>query len=190
MKKALFVVKVDNYKQSICNLTIPTIKKYADKIKADYIEITERKFQDFPPTYEKLQVYELGKEYDWNILCDADLLIDENAPDFTIGLDPNYIGIFESFPASSMFELDNVFQSDKRNIGIASYFIITNKINHQLWKPLDLSWEEARLKTKREFIIDEYCLSRNLAEKKILFTGLLYSQEVATSFKHLSLNTR
>ena len=42
MTKAVFVVRVDNFLPKLCVLTIPTIKAYADKIKADYIEITER----------------------------------------------------------------------------------------------------------------------------------------------------
>ena len=42
----------------------PYIKKYAQKIGADFYVIKERKFPDWYITYEKLQIYEIEKEKD------------------------------------------------------------------------------------------------------------------------------
>ncbi|OGY44216.1 MAG: hypothetical protein A3B89_03655 [Candidatus Buchananbacteria bacterium RIFCSPHIGHO2_02_FULL_40_13] len=187
MTKAVFVVRVDNFLPKLCVLTIPTIKAYADKIKADYIEITERKFPDFPPTYEKMQIYELGKNYDHCLLIDADFLIHPDAPDFTAGIFPGYVGFLDGFAADLYFELDKYFKADGRNVGLAANFVLTDQATHKLWEPLAEPWSVARTKTKREFIIDEYCLSRNLAKYKLKFTGLNYSDKIKHHFQHLGV---
>lgn len=189
MTKAVFVVRVDNFLPELCALTIPTIKAYADKIGADYLEITERKWPAFPPTYEKIQVYDLGKNYDQCLLIDADFLIHRDAPDFTAGISPGYVGFLFSYDADSFFALDEYFKADGRNIGIAANFVLTDRATHQLWEPLAESWEVARKKIKREFIIDEYCLSRNLAKYKLKFTGLNYSNTIKYYFNHLGVGS-
>ena len=189
MKKGIFTVVVDNYRPDICEKTLPTIKSYADKIGAEHIIISGRKFPEWPATYEKMQIFELGKNYDFCILIDADMMVASNAPDFTTGILPGYVGVLEAFNADNLFQKDEYFIKDGRNIGLASNFVITDKETHKLWEPLDMAWEEARKKTKREFIIDEYCLSRNLAKYGFKFTGLNYSDEVVWLFHHLGATT-
>jgi hypothetical protein len=189
MKKAIFTVLVDNYLPELCKKTLPTIKAYADKIGADYILIKNRKYPDFPPTYEKMQIYELGQGYDFCLLIDADFIIDANAPDFTTGILPGYVGVLEAFDAGNLFLKDEYFIKDGRNIGLVSCLVLTDKETHKLWEPLDVPWSEARLRTKREFIIDEYCLSRNLAKYGFKFTGLNYSDEIKKLFYHIGATT-
>lgn len=190
MKKIVFVVRVDDYFPELCEITTSTIKHYADKIGAEYREIRERKFLDFPPTYEKMQIFELGKNYDFCLLIDADFVIHKDAPDFTMGILPGYVGFLFGFNADTMFEIDDVFMKDGRNIGIASNFVLTDRLTHNLWKPLDISWAEAKTKTKREFIIDEYCLSRNFAEHRFNFTGLNYCEEIKYLFRHIGVSEK
>lgn len=187
MKKILFVVRVNDYFPELCEITIPTIKAYCDRIGAEYFEIKERKFPDFPPTYEKLQIYELGKRYDWCILSDADNMIHPNAMDFTTWLNPSYVGYFSGFDADNMFVMDEYFIRDGRNLGIATGFVVTNKLTHDFWTPLEFGWEEARKRTKREFIIDEYCLSRNLARFGLKFTGLNINSAISTMVAHIGV---
>lgn len=189
MKNAVFTVVVDNYRPDICATTIPTIKNYANKINAELIIISERKFPEFPPTYEKLQVYELGREFDHCLLIDADTKIHSTAPDFMPYILPGYVGLFESFDADKLFVKDEHFIKDGRNVGIASNFVLTDKETHELWKPLDISWDDARKLTKREFIIDEYCLSRNLAKHGFKFTGLQYNNNIKYLFHHIGVST-
>lgn len=189
MKKAVFTVIVDNYRPDICAQTIPTIKAYADKIGADHIIISERKFPEWPATYEKMQIFELGKDYDHCLLIDADMVVAENAPDFTHGILPGFVGVLEAFNADTLFEKDEYFVKDGRNIGLASNLVLTDKETHRLWEPLEMTWEEARKKTEREFIIDEYCLSRNLAKYGFKFTGLNYNDDVMKLFSHLGVTT-
>jgi len=188
-KKAIYVVRVNNYFPELCELTIPRIKAYAHRIGADYIEITEQKYAEWSPLYEKMQIHELGKNYEWNILIDADYIIHPQAPDFTLGLDPSYVGVMYAFPADVMFKHGMYFKRDGRNLGLSGQFMITSQLTHDLWIPFEFGVEEAKdWMNNRSYInFDELCMSRNLARYGLKFTGLEYNQQIKYFFVHLSL---
>lgn len=190
MKKTIFVVRIDDYLPEMCAITLPTIKDYAHRIGAEYIEITERKFPKYPIPYEKMQIYKLGKGNDWNILIDADYMIHPQAPDFTTGLNDGYVGFFEAYDIRIVLSgVEKVFKNDGRFIGIANNFTITSRKTHKLWQPLNESWKDIRKKLKREFIVDEYCVSRNLSKYNLKFTGLHYDPAISVMFRHLDVTT-
>lgn len=62
MKKTIFILNVNDYSPEITALTYPLIEAYAHKIGADFHIIRERKFPEWPVTYEKLQIYELAQQ--------------------------------------------------------------------------------------------------------------------------------
>lgn len=176
MTKKLFVLRIGDYRPDLCQFTIPTIKAYAAKIGAEYIEITERKCAAWPITYEKLQVYELGVDSDWNILVDADVMIHPDTPDITQFLPPNAVSSAFAFDANNMFTLDKFFERDGRNIGVVGNFVVSTSLTHDVWEPLYLTgttFEEAKSRSKREFILDEFTLSRNLAKYGLKHSGIL-----------------
>lgn len=176
-KTVIYVVRVDDYQPDLCELTLRNLKLYAEKIGADFVEINERKFPDFPATYEKLQVHDLGRDNEWNILIDADFLLHPMTPDFRTYLSPNMVGIDYGYDASSYLDTsDKYFLRDGRNRGIATGLVVTNNVVHDLWTPLEFGWEEARTRLKREFIVDEYCLSRNLAKFGLKYVGLFQEE--------------
>lgn len=189
MKKAIWVVNVDDYFPELCELTRPTIKNYARKIGADYNEITERKYPEYPPTYEKLQLHGLAADYHWNILSDMDNLIHRNMFDVTEFLDPRVVGFFSSFDANNMFhvEKDIYFQRDGRNVGIATGFVVSSWMTHDLWTPLEYGVEKAKEMTKRWFIIDEFCISRNLARFGLKFSGLNVNDAINKLVVHVGV---
>jgi len=185
MKKAVWVLLIGDYFKELCSVTLPTIEAYAKRIGADLKYITERKFPEFPITYEKLQIFELGKEYFWNILIDADTIIKPSYPDVT-GLNPaNTVGFEKQYQASFLFQANKWFVKDERNIGLAGNFIVTSRLTHDLWEPLPMSFDE--LKTvfgkTRHHIMDEYVLSTNLAKYGYKAGGI--SDE--TKMLHLSV---
>jgi hypothetical protein len=187
MKKAIWVLNIGNYRPDITKYTLPTIKAYAEKIGAEYHEITERKFPDFPVTYEKMQLWELGKGYDWNVLVDADVLISQALTDITEMVPANYVGAHGSYDISiTVKEPDNYFARDGRQKGVATYFVATSWLTHDLWEPLDMTAEEALSKMKREFVVDEFCASRNLAKYGLKLTGVCKEPAL---IHHLSLTT-
>jgi hypothetical protein len=188
-QKCIHTVCVDNYFPELSQYTLANLEQYAKKIGADFNVITTRKFPDFPPTYEKLQVHELGARYHWNILVDADCMFHPAMFDPTQIQPMDYVCTQEEFDASLLFEVDQYFMRDGRKKGLASNFVISHITCHDLWTPLEMTWAEARTKTKREFIIDEYCISRNLARFGLKNSGIL-GPELVHLFKHFDVNSK
>jgi hypothetical protein len=86
MKKTIYTLNLHPEEYAdITAITYPLLKHYAKKIGAEFVEIKDRKFPEWPPTFEKLQVYELGTEAknDWNIFFDADAMIHPDTADYT-----------------------------------------------------------------------------------------------------------
>lgn len=190
MNKKVFVLRTLGYRPDLCEFTIPTIKAWADKISADFFTIGTRHFPGWPVTYEKLQIHELGKDSDWNILIDADVMLKPTLPDITQYLPPNGVATAFAFDADNMFKKDVYFERDGRNIGLATNFVVSTRLSHDLWKPLDMTFEQAKELSKREFILDEYALSRNLAKYGLQHTGILPEEALAEMVIHFGSEER
>ena len=186
-KKALFTLNLnpDAYKD-ITDMTYPLLKHYAKKVGAEFVEITERKFPDWPPNYEKVQVYELGQkmENDWNIFFDCDALIHPNAPDFTAHLPKDTVAHNGSDMASIRFVYDRFFWRDGRNIGSASWCCIASDWCIELFRPVDdMMPDEVKARifpTSNELksgvepirLVEDFVFSRNIAKYGLKFTTL------------------
>lgn len=170
--KNVFVLRIGDYRPDLCKYTLPTIQHWAHKIGATYCEITGRRYPDAPSiTYEKLQVHTLGAGADWNVLIDADTMIHPALPDLTSG-DPATILFRLGFDVRGMFNEHPWFLRDGRFQGIAGNFIVSSKMTHDLWTPFDMPLSEAVKYTNRNFILDELCLSLNLARYGLKYSGL------------------
>ena len=91
MKKILHVLNINDFFPELFALTYPTIKAYADMTGFTINLITERKFPDYPINYEKMQVYKDGEGADYNMLCDADMLIHPHFPDVATIVKPENV---------------------------------------------------------------------------------------------------
>ena len=187
MIKKLYTMNIDNYLPELCKITMPTIEAYAHKIGAELIIITERQFPDWPITYEKIQLYNLAKDNDWTIFVDADTVIGKDVPDFTELLKYYHIGVYMTYDADITLPSEYFMIEDRRNIGIVTSFMVVHKDCHKIWTPLTESIQSAlrrlRCVNARPHIIDEFCISRNLARYKFDFRGLI---EINDQFLHLS----
>lgn len=190
IKKTLFTLAVDNYAPEITELTFPYMKKYAEKIGADFYIIKDRKFPEFPPVYEKLQIQELGKQMgnDWNIFFDADALIHPETIDFTLYLDKDTVAHNGSDFAPVRWKYDEYFLRDGRGVGSCNWCTWASDWCLDLWTPLDISLEEAvknitptvnELNTVivPKHLIDDYTLSRNIARYGLKFKTLMDIQQ-------------
>lgn len=178
VKKTIFLLNINNFSMDVTDITYPLIEYYAKKIGAEIRRITERKFPDFPVTYEKLQIYELAKgmDSDWFIYIDSDTLIHPNAIDFTLYMSKNSVAHNAVDIASIRWRYDRFFTRDGRDIGSCNWFTIASNLCIELWKPLDdLTPEEAlnnifptvsEVNTiiDKSHLIDDYVLSRNIAK--------------------------
>jgi hypothetical protein len=187
LKKVIYLLNVDNFAPDVTAITYPLIRAYAAKIGAEICMITERKFQAFPPVYEKLQIYELaqGNNADWNIYIDSDTLIHPDFFDITNYLLKDTVAHNGRDVADHRWEFDRYFYRDGRHIGSCNWFTIASDWCIELWKPLDdITMEEAIARihptvgeingtTVPSHLIDDFTLSRNIAKYGLKFKTIL-----------------
>jgi len=186
IKKTIFTLNVDGYSPEITEFTYPLIERYANKIGADFHIITERKSPKMPPVYEKLQIYDLGRQMrnDWNIFIDSDALIHPDMFDITEFVKKDTVCHNGFDMANNRWRYDKYFKRDGRNIGSCNWFTMASDWCLDLWRPLDIPYEEAlgnifpiqeELNTiiTRDHLIDDYTLSRNIARYGLKFTSIM-----------------
>lgn len=178
IKKTVYLLNIGNYAPDITAVTYPLIYRYADKIGAEVFVIKDRKFPEFPPVYEKLQIYELAQQHenDWNIYIDSDTLIHPDMFDITEQIHKDTVVHNGKDMASHRWKYDRFFLRDGRNIGSCNWWAIASDWCIDLWKPLDdLTLDEAVKRispvvgeingvTKADHLIDDFTLSRNIAK--------------------------
>ena len=178
MSKCLWTLNIGNFAPSITEITYPLMRHYARKIGAEFRVITERKFPaEFPIPYEKLQINELGRDYEWNIFLDADTLVHPQCIDFTEYMTRDTVAHNGQDFASVRWTYDKYFRRDGRNIGSCNWLAIASNWCLDLWKPLDdLTMQEAVNNITitvsesrcgvidRHHLLDDYTLSRNIAK--------------------------
>ena len=183
IKKTIYTLNIGNYAPEICSLTFPLIQGYADKIGAAFSVITEQKFPTWPVTYEKLQIHELAKadNNDWSIFVDADTVINPDFFDITAHMSKDVVAHNKKDMAGIRWKYDEYFHRDGRHIGSGNWFAVASDWCRDLWRPLDITLDEALdnihvTGAEREggvhpsHLIDDYTLSRNIARYGLKFT--------------------
>jgi hypothetical protein len=187
MKKTLYTLNLnpDEY-GDITEITYPLLKHYAKKIDAEFVEIKDRKFPEWPPTFEKLQVFQLGQEAknDWNIFFDADAMVHPDTPDYTLFLNRDMCAHNGSDMAAFRFRYDRFFLRDGRNIGSASWLCIASDWTIDLFEPPnDIKPEDVEhmiFPTASELkngvapirLVEDFIMGRNIAKYGLKFTTL------------------
>lgn len=175
MKKLIHVVNINNFFPELFAMTFPTVQSYAQRNGYEINLITQRKFPDFHINYEKMQVWEDGRDADINLLVDADVLIHPGFPDVMNIVPPHHIGFNDNYHANTKFHTNHYFLRDGRNVGIASNFVVSYRSTHDVWEPLTITAAQGRRITfVREGDIDEYCLSHNMAKYGLRYTGITW----------------
>jgi hypothetical protein len=176
MKKILWTLNINGYSKEITNITYPLLKMYATKIGAEFHVITERKFPDWPITYEKLQIYELAQVHkaDWNIYIDSDAIVHPETIDWTEFLRKDTVAHNALDMANVRWRYNDYMRRDGRNIGCCNWLAIASDWCVDLWRPLDVSPDEAVTNIfptvfertsviTTEHLVDDYALSNNVA---------------------------
>jgi hypothetical protein len=96
-----------------------------------------------------------------------------------------------AYTASMIFPADEYFLRDGRNIGLVTNFVITSRMTRDLWTPFSEDAGEIlpRLRPNEQYphrphLVDEYCLSRNLARFGLKYSGIVDMH--LNHFLHLS----
>ena len=189
MRKLIHVVNINDFFPELFALTYPTIRSYAERNGYMINMITERKFPDYPINYEKMQVYEDGKDADVNILCDADMLIHPEFPEVTEFLKRDSIAFNDNYNISWKYHVDRIryFMRDGRDVGIATNFVVSSDWTHDVWEPLSISQKDIEELAKKEntdtggaegrgwgHYADEFALSYNMAKYGLKYTGVTW----------------
>jgi hypothetical protein len=187
MKKTIYTLNLHPEKYAdITAITYPLLKHYAKKIGAEFVEITDRKFPEWPPTFEKLQVYELGKaaKNDWNIFFDADAMIHPDTADYTALLSRDTCAHNGADMAAFRFKYDKFYLRDGRNIGSATWLCIASDWTIEMFEPpKDITPAEVEkmiFPTTNELkngvepirLVEDFIVGRNIAKYGLKFTTL------------------
>jgi hypothetical protein len=78
-KVAVCVIAANEYAEKQLNITRPTIVKYANKVNADYIELTGDQFPKYP-MFNKYRLSKVLHAYDCVLYLDCDVVIRDNCP--------------------------------------------------------------------------------------------------------------
>lgn len=206
MKKTVYTLSVNDYAPAIIRLTFPLMKRWANKIGAGFHVISERKFLNMPPVYEKFQMKELSERHgnDWNLFFDADTLIHPDFWDVTAVVGKEMTVSHGSDFIPVRFKPDKYFMRDGRWIGKGNWCLIVSDWCTDIWdttKPVKVvdskifpTVAEGATIIKAEHLIDDYIISRNisryglkhvlipeLSEKYKMRQGLLWHQYLINS---------
>jgi hypothetical protein len=183
-KVAVFTLNIGDYAPAIREITYPLMRYFAHKIKAEFKEITGRKYPLWPVVYEKLQIHQLGRGYDWIYFFDADCMIHPECIDFTWHLKDDECAHNGKDFAGIRFRYDENFAKDGRNIGTCGWLTIAPKKCIDIWTPTEQSVEEVidcGFPTVGEMnsglidkghLADDYVMSRNIARLGIKHTTI------------------
>jgi predicted O-methyltransferase YrrM len=139
MKKILWTLNVNGYAPEITALTYPLLERYAEKCGAEFRIITERKFPEWPVTYEKMQIHQLAQEHgaDWSLYVDSDAIVHPDMFDVTNHLPLDTVAHNGKDMASIRWKFDQYFKRDGRFAGSCNWFTVASSWCLDLWRPLD-----------------------------------------------------
>jgi len=194
MRKTLWTLNVGNYAPELCELTYPLLLAYARKMGADFQIINERRFPEMPVTYEKLQIFYLGRGNDWNVYIDSDAVIFPDMFDVTERIGKDTVAHYSRDNCINRFKSNNYFRRDGRDIGAANWFAAASDWCIDLWHPLTRELKDRIISSTDpmalrdaladirpivverqagitpEHLIDDYTLSLNIARYGLKFT--------------------
>lgn len=187
MTKVLFTLNIGDYAPEIRQYTYPLIRYYADKIGAEFVEITERKFPEWPIVCEKLQMHALAHEIgaDWNIYFDADTLIHPEMIDWSAYIPTDTVANNGNDMGAIRWRYDDYFLRDGRNIGTCGWCWFVPKWCVDVWRPCDdmtpqqvaascyPTVEEMNCGVvDRAHLTDDFIASRNVARFGLKYTTI------------------
>ena len=186
MKVSLYTLNVNGFSPEITDLTFPLLKRYAEKIEAEFVEIKERCYPEMPAVYEKFQIHRLMEERgdDWALFWDADALVHPDLPNLTELISPDTVAHNGVDFGPVRWQYDDYLRRDGRHISSCTWCVICPRMCRDLWQPLtDLTLEQAvarifpiqnELNTTKTptSLIDDFVLSRNIARYGLKFVTL------------------
>ncbi len=123
MKTAIVSMAVGEFYNQIAELTFPSIKKYAEKIGADFIELQPNDLYKKFPHYLKCELGKVLEKYDRICYIDADIIVSPLAPNIFEKVPENKMGLFEEGKYENrLANLQNYFNEKGLKATATQYF--------------------------------------------------------------------
>lgn len=90
----VLTISIGDFHQNLSNYTLPSIKKYAKKIGADFLNITEKDPNYITQKWNKFHIHELLNKYKRILYLDIDLIVREDTPNLFDVVPDNKLGMF------------------------------------------------------------------------------------------------
>lgn len=100
----VLTISIGDKHEKISELTLPSIKKYAERIGADFINLTKAKMTG--TDWEKTQVFDLFNKYKRIIFFDIDLIIRDDCPNLFDIVPENELGAYNE--GKLVFKSDDI----------------------------------------------------------------------------------
>jgi len=196
MKKQLVTLRIGDYLPEVCKITIPLLDHYACKIGAEF-KIIDKPIFDMPSlTYEKFQLYEMSKGYDWTIFLDADTLVNPDSADYTEGVTKDIVLFHGLDMCLNRFRANNYIRRSGQVNGACTWCVMFSDWCRDIFHPIqETTWDECinnifptvnEVKSgtcSKEHLIDDYLVTQNIARYGLKVKAIL---ELASSDWHLS----
>ena len=182
MNKLVVTVNIGNYLPDITRLTYPFMQAWAKKIGAEWIEITEREFDDAPGferaplNIEKFQLQRISAKFDWTYFLDCDALISPDTPDWAEMVNDKSVVLFNGVDNRlDRFRSSSYSRRSGSRAGACTWNVICSDwTGPDLWQPptdypeavknISALWCEAKTgNCHPNHLIDDYQLSENIA---------------------------
>jgi len=93
-KNLVLTISIGDYYNEVSKLTLPSIKAYAEKIGADFINISEFNKYYITQKWNKFHIHELLNKYNRIIYLDIDILVRDDCPNLFDVVPENKLGMF------------------------------------------------------------------------------------------------
>jgi len=157
-------------------MTLPFLSRFAHKIGAEFNIIDRPVFNEASVTYEKFQLYERSKGYDWTYFIDADALVHPECPDWTDMLDKCTVCFGNRDMSLNRFRGNGYVRRSKILHGACTWLTVFSDWCRDLWHPMQETTfaecvenifpavhELASGECRREHLIDDYIVTQNIA---------------------------
>ncbi len=182
-QNAIVTLYIGEKYKSIANVTLPVMKKYASKIGADLIEITENKLGHGMEHYEKLQIYELFDSYERLAFFDIDILITSACPNIFSEVPESHFAAFDVSRLSRVH--DNAIKLIQEKLGDIgwrdNYFnsgvMVASKLHKEAFNPYDGfldTWSEISFREGDGTYLDQTFVNYNVKRLNFPFLDLGY----------------
>ena len=100
----VLTISIGDFHKNLSLYTLPSIKKYAKRIGADFINITEKDPNYITQKWNKFHIHELLNKYKRIIYLDIDLIVREDTPNLFEVVPENKLGMFNEGAYVPRFE--------------------------------------------------------------------------------------